>query len=96
MVAHKNKNVGSTLDSFLAQEGILEHTELVAIKRIIVDELRALLKRESMTQTDLARKMNTSKAAINRLLDPNNPSLTLQTLIKATRSLGKNISINIH
>ena len=94
MGADKNKHIGSTLDSFLEEEGILEHTEIVAIKRIIALELRSLLEKEKITQADLALKMGTSKAAINRLLNPENPSLTLQTIVKATKAIGKKVSLS--
>ncbi len=96
MAVLKNKHVGSTLDSFLDEEGILEHTEAVAIKRTIVRELQSLLKKEDVTQAELARRMGTSKSAINRLLDPNNPSLTIVTLFKAVQALGKTVSLTIN
>jgi antitoxin HicB len=90
----KNKHIGSTLDSFLEEEGILQHTEAVAIKRTIVRELLAMIEQENITQTELARRMGTSKAAINRLLNPNNTSLTIQTLLRAAQALGKKVSFN--
>jgi antitoxin HicB len=95
MVAPKNPHDGSTLDSFLKEEGILEHTKSVALKRVIAYRLLDILAEENLTQAELARRMNTSKAAINRLLNPNNTSVTLHTLLKAIEALGKTISVSI-
>ncbi len=92
---NNNPHYGSTLDSFLAQEGILEHTQAVALKRIIAFQLNDLLIEQNLTQADLAKKMGTSKAAISRLLNPNNTSLTLHTLLKAAQVLGKKIHLSI-
>jgi antitoxin HicB len=74
MAMRENPHYGSTLDSFLELEGILEHTQAVAIKRVIAYQLQDILKQQNLTQADLACKMQTSKAAINRLLNPNNTS----------------------
>lgn len=91
----KNKHIGSTLDSYLQEQGLLEHTEAVAIKRLIAYQLKAYLEEEGMTQTELASRMKTSKSAVNRLLNPNNSSVTLQSLINAAQALGKTLSLSI-
>lgn len=91
----KRKNIGSTFDSFLQEEGILEECKQAAIKSIIASQLRAILQKEGVSQAELARKMKTSKAAVNRLLDPNNPAITFNTLTKASLALNKEISIKI-
>jgi antitoxin HicB len=95
MKKFNKKHIGQTLDSFLKEEGILEKTEAVALKRIIAYQLLAILENESITQTELAQRMKTSKAAINRLLNPENPSITLSTLLKVAHALGKNLQISI-
>ena len=82
----KNKHIGSTLDSYLAEKGLLEHTEAVAIKRTVAYQLKLYLEQEGITQAELARRMKTSKAAVNRLLNPNNPSITLHSLISAAQA----------
>lgn len=91
----KNKHIGSTLDDYLQEQGFLEHTEAVAIKRVIAYQLKAYLEEEGMTQTELASRMKTSKSAVNRLLNPNNSSVTLQSLINAAQALGKTLSFSI-
>lgn len=95
MAIRNHKNIGSSLDSFLKAEGILEKTQTVALKRILAYQLIQILKQEGLTQTELARRMNTSKAAVNRLLNPENPSITLNTLAKAAQALGKQISFKL-
>lgn len=95
MALLKKEHIGSTLDQFLAEEGLLEHTQTVALKRIIAYRLCDILAEENITQAELARRMGTSKAAISRLLDPNVSSITLSTLTKAVRALGKNITLLI-
>ena len=89
------KHVGTSLDSFLNEEGILEKTETMAIKRVIAWQLLAILEQEEITQTELAQRMGTSKASINRLLDPENPSLTLSTLVKVANVLGRAVHVSI-
>ena len=95
MKTHNNPALGSTLDSFLESENLLEHTQAVALKRVIAYQLLDVLAKQKLTQTDLARKMHTSKAAVSRLLDPNNASITLRTLLKAAHVLGKNLNITV-
>jgi antitoxin HicB len=90
-----NKHLGTSLDDFLQEEGILEQTEAVALKRMIAYQISELLKRENITQTELAKRMNTSKAAISRLLNPINAAVTLQTLLKAAHALGKKINFSL-
>ena len=94
-IRNSNPHFGSTLDNYLEEEGILEHTQAVAIKRVISYKLLDILKQQNLTQSELAKKMNTSKAAISRLLNPSNPSITLNTLIKVAHVLGKNLDIKI-
>jgi antitoxin HicB len=91
----RNPHYGSTLNSFLEKEGILEHTQAVALKRIIAYRIQDLLKQQNLTQADLARKIRTSKAAISRLLNPSNTSVTLHTLLKVAHVLGKQIFLSI-
>ncbi len=95
MVMRENPHFGKTLNEFLEEEGMLEHTQAVALKRMIAYRINDLLKQANVSQAELARRMGTSKAAINRLLNPNNTSLSINTLIKVTQALGKKISVAI-
>jgi predicted XRE-type DNA-binding protein len=87
------KHKGSTLDSFLEEEGILESTEAVAIKRVIAYELEKKMKKDHLNKSEMAEKMHTSRSALDRLLDPTNTSITLSTLAKAAHVIGKKLQV---
>ena len=91
----KNRHEGSDFRDFLAEEGILEEVEASALKRALVIQLNRAIKEKSLTKAAIARKMNTSRAAVDRLLDVSNPSLTFSTLEKAARVLGKRIRLEL-
>ena len=88
-----NKYIGSSFDDFLEEEGILAETEAVAIKRVIAYQLAQLMERQHISKTAMARQMKTSRSALNRLLDPENTSITLQTLERAAHAIGKRLRI---
>lgn len=85
--------IGSDFDSFLKEEGILEHSESIAIKRVIAYQIQKIMKERHISKTTLAKKMNTSRSAIDRLFDPVNESITLQTLNRTASALGKKLKI---
>jgi antitoxin HicB len=87
------KHKGSTFDSFLEEEGLFEDAEAIAIKRVIAYELEKTMKKKHFTKTIMATKMQTSRSALDRLLDPTNTSITLITLVKAAHLLGKKLKI---
>jgi len=89
-----NKHKGSTLDSFLQEEKILEETEAAAIKKIITYQLEQIMEKKHLNKSDMASKMHTSRSALERLLDPKNTSITLYTLVKAARVMGKKLLIS--
>lgn len=88
-----NKHKGSTLDSFLEEEGLLENVEAIAIKRVIAYELEKKIKKAHLSKTDIAEQMGTSRSALDRLLDPSNTSVTLNTLVKAAHFMGKKLHV---
>lgn len=90
-----NKNVGSSLDDFLRENDILEEVTVVAIKRVIAHQLAALMHKQQLTKTEIARRMGTSRAALDRLLDPGNPSVTLQTLQSAATAVGGRLRVKL-
>ncbi len=90
-----SKPIGSSFDEFLEAEGILAEAEAIAVKRVLAHQLQKLMKEQKLTKTQLAIKMGTSRSALDRLLDPDNPSVTLLTLERAARALGKNIRIEL-
>ncbi len=89
------KNVGSRFDDFLQEEAILENATAVALKRVIAWQIAEEMKAQQITKTELARRMHTSRAVLNRLLDETDPSLTLTTLASAAAALGRKVNIQI-
>lgn len=89
----RDPHVGSSFDDFLAEEGILADAESVAIKRVIAFQISQLMKDEGISKTEMARRMKTSRSSLERLLDPENDSVTLQTLEHAAQALGKRLRI---
>jgi antitoxin HicB len=87
------KNVGGRFDDFLQEEAILEDATAVALKRVIAWQIAEEMKAQQITKTELARRMHTSRAALNRLLDETDPSLTLTTLASAAAALGRKVNI---
>ena len=91
----KEKNIGSSFDSWLREEGIYEEAAAKAIKRVLARQLEAAMKQRNLTKTEVARRMNTSRAVVNRLLDPDNGSLTLTTLQKAAAVVGRQVRLEL-
>ena len=90
---NKNQHEGGNFDDFLREEGILEEVEAVAIKRAVAMQLADLIQAKKVKKTDLSKRMATSRASLDRLLDPENPSVTLATLSRAARALGRQVRI---
>lgn len=90
-----NKHIGTDFSDFLKEDGIFEETNDIAIKRVIAYQLEQEMKAQNITKTKMAEMMNTSRAVVNRLLNPDNSSLTLSTLESATQALGKRLNISI-
>ncbi len=88
-----NKHIGSDFDNFLEEEGLLAESEAIAIKRVIAYQVTELMKSQNMSKVAMAKKMKTSRSALDRLLDPKNTSITLQTLERAAHAIGKRLRI---
>jgi DNA-binding phage protein len=91
----KNPHRGSSFDSFLEEEGILEEVEAVAVKRAIALKIADLMQKGGVSKVAMARRMPTSRAQLDRLLDPENPSVTLGTLSRAAKALGRRITLKM-
>ena len=89
------KNIGSSFDDFLQEESLLEFSTAVALKRVIAWQIDQEMKAQKLTKTELAKRMHTSRAALNRLLDENDASLTLTTLASAAVALGKKVNLQL-
>ncbi len=91
-----NENyIGSSLDDFLFEEGLLVEAEAIAVKRVLAFQIRKMIEAQRISKAEMARRMKTSRAALERLLDPDNRSVTLNTMDKAARSLGKRIRLTL-
>ena len=86
---------GSTFDSFLEQEGIREEVEAVAIKRVLAWQLEQAMQKQQKTKQAMAKQLHTSRSQLDRLLDPQNVSVTLDTITRAARALGKRVIIRV-
>ena len=91
----KNPHIGSSLDEFLKEEGILEEARALALKETLAWQLQKAMRRGKVNKAEMARRMHTSRAALDRLLDPGNASVTLQTLCKAARAIGRDLRIEL-
>jgi predicted XRE-type DNA-binding protein len=91
----KNKALGSLFDDFLTEEGLADEVESGAIKKIIAYQLQETIKKEHLSKTALAARLETSRAAVDRLLDPENESITLLSLKKAANVLGKKLRLEL-
>ena len=91
----KKKNIGSSFDEFLAEDGLLESTEEQAIKEILADQIRDAMNNEGLNKVAMARRMKTSRQALDRLLDPSNPSVTLHTMQRAASVLGRRLRLEL-
>lgn len=90
-----NKHIGSNFDDFLEEEGMLANAEAVAIKRVIAYQIEAEMKRAKVTKIEMAKKMRTSRSSLDRLLDPENASVSLLTLERAAVVLGRKLRIEL-
>ena len=86
---------GSTFDSFLEEEGIREEVEAIAIKRVLAWQLQQAMRKQQKTKQAMARQLRTSRSQLDRLLDPQNVSVTLDTITRAARALGKRVIIRV-
>ncbi len=86
---------GSSFDSFLDEEGIREEVEAVAVKRVLAWQLENAMRRQQKTKRAMARELHTSRSQLDRLLDPQNASVSLDTITRAARALGKRVIIQI-
>ena len=90
----RNRHIGSNFDAFLKEEGTFADIEAVAVKRVLAHQLQRSMRAKRLTKTAMAKRMGTTRAQLDRLLDPENPSATLATLVKAASAVGKRVKIS--
>lgn len=91
----KNKHIGSSFDDFLEKEGLLAETEAVALKRVLAYQIQQNMESKKVTKSKMATLMKTSRSSLDRLLDPENSSVTLLTMEKAALTLGKRLKVQL-
>jgi predicted XRE-type DNA-binding protein len=95
MKKNTNPHVGSTFESWLDEHAIREEVTAAAIKEVLAEQLKAEMKKKGITKVRMAEMMETSRAQIDRLLDPRNNSATLETLVRAAKVLGRQLRLEL-
>jgi antitoxin HicB len=95
MARTKKGKIGSSFDGFLAEQGILRECEEQAIKQILSDQIKAAMEKDRLTKAAMAARMQTSRRALDRLLDPNNTGVTLHTLQRAAVAVGRQLRLEL-
>lgn len=90
-----NPHIGSSFESFLEEEGILEDCTTVAVKRVLARQIEREMRERGMTKSAMAKAMRTSRPALDRLLDPANGSVTLDTLQRAAAAVGRKLRLEL-
>ena len=94
-MAKHNVHTGSRFDDFLMEEGIFEEVQAKALKRALSEQLAESMEAAKLSKLEMAKKMATSRSQLDRVLDPENVSIQLDTLIKAARAVGREVEIKI-
>jgi len=95
MAKRNISHIGSTMDDFLSQEGVLEEVSARAIKRVIAWQLAEAMKTQGVTKTAMAERMHTSRSMLDRLLDETDTALTIETLSRAAQALGYRVKVEL-
>ena len=93
MTNRRNPHLGSTLDDLLEEDGSLAEAHAIAVKRVLARQVDQTMSDLRISKSEMARRMGTSRSALARLLDPENPSVTLLTLDRAAAVLGKQLTV---
>ena len=94
-MTNNNTHIGSTFESWLDEKGLREDVTAAAVKSVIADQIAAAMKERGLTKSRMAAMMHTSRAQLDRLLDPSSGSVTLETLMTAARAVGRELRLEI-
>ena len=94
-MTNKNRHIGSTFESWLDEKGMREDVTAAAVKSVIADQIAAAMKERGVTKSRRAAMMHTSRAQLDRLLDPSSGSVTLETLMTAARAVGRELRVEV-
>ena len=89
----KNPHIGSSLDDFLKEEGIFEDATNYAVKRVLAWQVQKAMREQGLTKAEMARRMGTSRAHLDRLLDPENDKVQLDTVQRAAEAVGRRVRL---
>ena len=95
MAKRRNKHLGSSFDEFLRSEGLYEEVTTLAWKRVLSWEVTEAMKKSGISKSEMAKRMGTSRSQLERLLDPGNPNVLLDTVQKAASAVGKQLTIGL-
>ena len=94
-MSKQNGHIGSTFEDFLKDEGVYEETTAIAVKRVLAWQLTRAMQEQQMSKNRMAKAMNTSRSQLDRILDPDNENIQLDSIIKAARVLGLELRIEL-
>ncbi|MEO1610349.1 MAG: helix-turn-helix transcriptional regulator [Pseudomonadota bacterium] len=94
-MSQTNPNRGSSLNDFLEEKGVRDEFEGIAIKKVLAWQIQQEMERQNLTRDAMAKRMKTSRAQLNRLLDPEGENVTLTTLQRAAEALGKSLRVEL-
>ena len=90
-----NPHIGSSVDDLFEEEGTLDEINIIAIKRVIAWQIQQEMAKQNLSKTQMAQHMKTSRSSLDRLLDPDNPAVTLDTIERAARVIGKRVHFEL-
>jgi antitoxin HicB len=94
-VKKPNPHIGSSFDDFLREQGIFDEVEKLAAKKIFALQLMAQMQASNLSKTEMAKRLNTSRSQLDRVLDPNNATVSLDTLERAALAIGKRLRLSL-
>lgn len=93
--SRKKGRIGSSFDDYLKGEGVYEELSAVAIKRVLAWQLDEAMKKGGVSKNEMAKRMHTSRSQLDRILDPDNDKIQLDTVFKAAQVLGREVKIEL-
>jgi antitoxin HicB len=93
--AMKNKHLGSSFDDFLKEEGIHDDAHAHAIKRVLAWQIQETMTAQGLSKSEVAKRMNTSRTQLDRLLDPENDKVQLDTVQRPAAAIGRKLHLEL-
>jgi len=94
-MTNSNAHIGSTFESFMQEEGIAEEVDATAIKRVLAWQIEEAMKQQGISKNQMAKRMHTSRAYLDRFLDPNNNKVQLDTMQRAAAAIGRRLRLDL-